>query len=231
MFLDREDGAMATVAVESEVTVETPTLQDLVDRLGGIPLSRVLARPAPGSATEADLLQVNGSNRRLCELVEGVLVEKAMGLQESLLAGVILSLLRGFVIPRNLGLVAGPDGTIRLLQGLVRLPDVAFVSWDRIPGGRVPKEPIPSLAPNLAVEVLSTSNTMPEMNRKRREYFEAGVEVVWEVDPDERTVAVYQKGQDQPVVFDQTQTIECAGSLAGFHLVLADLFAELDRSA
>jgi len=222
---------MATGAVESAVTVETPTLQDLVDRLGGIPLSRILARPAPGSATEADLLEVNDGKRRLCELVDGILVEKAMGLRESLLAGVILAMLRDFVIPRNLGFVSGEAGTMRLFQGLVRVPDVAFVSWSRVPEGRIPKEPMPQLAPDLAVEVLSLSNTKAEMHRKRKEYFEAGVEVVWEVDPEERTVAVYEKGQDQPRVYDRTQTIECRYSLTGFQLVLADLFSELDRSA
>ena len=99
---------MATAVLESPVTAQTPTLQDLVDRLGGIPLSRILAKPAPGSATEADLLQESmASKRRLCELVDGVLVEKPMGLRESLLAGVILALLREFVVPRNLGFVSG----------------------------------------------------------------------------------------------------------------------------
>ncbi len=222
---------MATAVVESSVTAETPTLQDLVDRLGGIPLSRILAKPAPGSATEADLLQVNGSKRRLCELVDGILVEKAMGLRESLLAGVILAMLREFVVPRNLGLVTGADGAVRLFPGLVRIPDVAFLSWSRVPEGRVPKEPIPQLAPDVVVEVLSRSNTKAEMQRKRQEYFEAGVEVVWQVDPEERTVAVYEKGQDQPRVYERTQTIECRDILTGFHLVLPELFSELDRSA
>ena len=222
---------MATAVLESPVTAQTPTLQDLVDRLGGIPLSRILARPAPGLATEADLLQENGGNRRLCELVDGTLVEKGMGLRESLLAGVILTMLREFVVPRNLGLVAGPDGTVRLFPGLVRVPDVAFVSWSRVPGGKVPQEAIPQLAPDLAVEVLSPSNTKAEMQRKRQEYFKAGVDVVWEVDPEERTVAVYERGQDQPRVYDRTQTIEGQYSLTGFQLVLPALFSELDRSA
>ena len=66
-----------------------------------------------------------------------------MGLRESLLAGVLLALLRAFVIPRNLGLVTGADGMLRLFPGLVRAPDVAFISWDHIPGGRVPEEADP----------------------------------------------------------------------------------------
>ena len=71
-----------------------------------------------------------------------------------------------------------------LFRGLVRIPDVAFTSWERLPGRRVPPEPIPELAPDLAVEVLSQSNTEAEMTRKRGEYFAAGVRLVWLVDPD-----------------------------------------------
>jgi Uma2 family endonuclease len=221
---------MPTVIIESGVVAETPTLQDVVDGLGGIPLSRILANPAPGTATEADLVQVNDSKRHLCELVDGVLVEKAMGLRESLLAGALITMLRSFVIPRNLGIVTAPDGTIKLLPGLLRIPDVAFFSWGRLPGGRLPSEAVPELAPDLAIEVLSEGNTKREMEKKRKEYFAARVDVVWEVDPKKRSVTVYERGKKKPRVYHPTQTIESGGSLAGFRLVLADLFSELDRA-
>src|SRR5947207_728351 len=113
------------------------TLADLLEELGGIPPSRVLARPAPGTATEDDLLALD-KQHGLCELVDGVLVEKAMGYRESLLAVALAALLREFVNARNLGLVTGESGMMRLFPGLVRIPDVAFASWDRFPNGRVP---------------------------------------------------------------------------------------------
>ena len=138
-----------------------------------------------------------------------MLVEKAMGLRESLVAVALISLLRAFVKPRNLGLVTGEGGTIRFAPGLIRVPDVAFISWSRIPGGRVPKEPVPQLAPDLAIEVLSEGNTKAEMQRKRSEYFDAGVDVVWEVDPERRQKwRSTSEVRDKPVVYDQTQTIE-----------------------
>jgi hypothetical protein len=56
---------MATVEIEPPVSTEAQTLQDLVDALGGIPLSRILAKPAPGLATEQDLIRVNASKRHL----------------------------------------------------------------------------------------------------------------------------------------------------------------------
>lgn len=55
------------------------TLKDLLEQLGGIPPSRVLLRPALGQATEADVIAIGRSENRLCELVDGVLVEKPMG--------------------------------------------------------------------------------------------------------------------------------------------------------
>ncbi len=221
---------MAVSIVEPRSVTKTETIQDLVDRLGGIPLSRILARPAPGTATEEDLEAACNGKSHVCELVEGTLVEKAMGFRESLLAGALIGLLRAFVVPRKLGRVTGEAGTIKLALGLVRIPDVAFFSRSRLPGGRVPEQPVPQLVPELAIEILSAGNTAPEMEKKRSEYFNAGVDVVWEVDPAKRTVAVYHRGEAQPVIYDHTGTIECGGSLVGFSLDIAGLFGELDET-
>ena len=99
----------------------------------------------------------------------GVLLEKTMGLRESRLATWLGGLLNLFVIPRNLGFVLGPDGAMQLLAGLVRIPDVAFISWDRVPDRKMPTAPVPLLAPNLAIEVLSKNNTPGEMAVKRQD--------------------------------------------------------------
>lgn len=147
------------------------TLAALVERLGGVPLDRIRFRPPPGTATEQDVIRAEEDENLLCELVEGVLVEKPMGLRESLLAAAMIDALRRFVVPRNLGLVVGEGGMMRLFAGLVRIPDVAFISWARLPGGTVPEEPVPELVPDLVVEVLSRTNTPGEMRRKWQEYF------------------------------------------------------------
>jgi Uma2 family endonuclease len=215
--------SMATTTV-----LEVQTLADLLVSLGGIPPERVRVRPPLGAATEADVIAVRSREKRLCELVDGVLVEKAMGFRESALAGVILALLREFVIPRNLGIVLGPDGMLRLQPGLVRIPDVAYLSWDRFPDGRYPSIPLPDVAPDLAVEVLSDSNTRAEMDRKYREYFASGVRVVWEVEPELRTVAVYGEPEDFTVSHED-DVLDGGTVLPGFALAVRDIFAELDR--
>jgi Uma2 family endonuclease len=203
------------------------TVADLLEQLGGIAPQRVRLKPLPGTATEADLIAASLRDDRLCELVDGVLVEKVMGYRESLLAGLILSLLRAWVYPRRLGLVSGEAGMMRLFPGLVRIPDVAFASWDRIPSGRVPTEPIAGFAPDLAVEVLSESNTPGEMARKCREYFSAGVRLVWLIDPATRTATVFT-ALDQATTLSVEDTLDGGDLLPGFRLPLRDCFAELD---
>jgi Uma2 family endonuclease len=204
------------------------TLADLLERLGGVSPARVRFDPLPGTATEADVLEVERRESRLCELVDGVLVEKAVGYRESLLAGALLALLRAFVVPRNLGLVSGADGMILLFPGLVRIPDVAFVAWDRLPERRGPDSPLPHLVPNLAVEVLSEGNTAAEMERKLGEYFEAGVALVWLVDPRARTVSVHT-ALERFTRLGAGGTLDGGPVLPSFSLPLRDLFAELDR--
>jgi Uma2 family endonuclease len=63
-------------------------------------------------------------------------------------------------------MVLGSDGPMKLMKKLVRIPDVSFTNWDRVPNRRVPNEPVPNLAPDLAVEVLSEGTTREEMERK-----------------------------------------------------------------
>jgi Uma2 family endonuclease len=204
------------------------SLADLLQRLGEIPLDRIRFHPAPGTATVQDVIDVQSREGRLCELVEGVLLEKAVGYTESELALFLGGLLNAFVVPRNLGLVTGPDGTVELAADLVRIPDVAFTSWNRLPGRRRPAAPVPRLAPNLAIEILSRSNTPEEMAIKRQDYFAAGVELVWEIDPTARTVVVYTSPTDATTLA-AGDTLDGAAVLPGFSLPLHKLFAELDR--
>jgi Uma2 family endonuclease len=205
-------------------------MADLLERLGGIAPSRVRMVPAPGCATEQDVIEIEAQENRLFELVDGILVEKGLGFLESVLAATLATILNRFVVSRNVGLMTGADGMVRLFPGQVRIPDVAYISWARIPGGRVPRAPIPPIAPDLAVEVLSDSNTVGEMARKRGDYFQSGVLLVWEVDPVARRVFVYT-APEACQSLGETDTLSGGAVLPGFSLPLQELFGELDRQA
>lgn len=213
--------------MSTELLDAPPKVQNLAEflhELGDIPLNRIRMRPAPGTATIEDLLKPENEG---CELVDGTLVEKAVGQEESFLGMWLGTLLNAFIVPQNMGYLCGEQGMIELSDGPVRGPDVSFFSWGRLPDRKRPSKPIPQVTPDLAVEVLSKSNTRREMDRKRREYFQSGVIEVWEIDPRTRVLRVYR---------DKTSFTEHSAEdtittpvLPGFTLSLAELFAELDR--
>ncbi len=204
------------------------TAAELLKKLGGIPAERVRLEPPPGTATEKDVLAIEQREGRLCELVEGVLVEKAMGLEESFLAMWLGHLLYQFLGKHDLGILAGEAGMLRLWPGLVRIPDVSFISWDQLPNRKIPKKPIPDLYPDLAVEVLSRKNTKPEIDRKLLEYFRSGTRLAWVVDPRKRSVRVYN-APDQSHLLTQDQSLDGGDVLPGLSLPLRDVFAKLSQ--
>ena len=223
---------MTTVAFPPAVPTPAPapasiqTLADLMERLGGVPLERIRFHPAPGTALEQDVLEAEKQGL-LCELVDGVLVEKAMGYTESILAAFLIEMLNAFVRPRNLGFVSpgrdhaslprsGPHprrGLRRLGPTSRRPPADGADPADRPgPGGRG----------------LSQSNTPCEMARKRHDYFTAGVRLVWLADPRARTVDVYTS-ESQFTRLTDADVLDGGDALPGFRLPVRDWFAELDR--
>ena len=212
-----EDRMSATLAPP-----EPQTLADLVESLGDIPLSRVRLDPPPGRATEDDLLRLRAD--RPYELVDGTLVEKVMGWKEAALAIWLSHQIMKYLDEHDLGELGGPDATLRPFgRGWVRVPDLAFVLWENVPSDDAPQ--IPDLAPDLAVEVLSPSNTPKEMARKRKEYFRAGTRLLWQVDRSRKEVTVYtspSRGRTLRI----GDVLDGGELLPGFRLALADLFAE-----
>ncbi len=205
------------------------TVADLLQRLGDIPPHRVRMKPYPGTATEQDVIAAEAApEKRLCELIDSTLVEKEMGQYESRLAVVLVYFIETFLDSHDLGVCFGEAAMLRIVPGRVRLPDVSFVSWDKLPNRELPAEPIADLVPDLAVEVLSASNTRREMEDKRREYFQGGARLVWEIDPATRTARMYT-GPDQFQEIDVNGALDGGDVLPGFSLPLLQLFNRAGR--
>jgi Uma2 family endonuclease len=209
--------------------MNTPTSAKVLEQFGAVPESRVRA-PANGKATEADVIDIYRREKRLYELCDGLLVEKAMGFYESVVAVVLIRHLSNYVREHRAGIVVGADGMIRLSPGLIRIPDVSFIPTRRLIDGRTPHDAIAGIVPDLAIEVLSPSNTDREMEQKRRQYFAAGVRAVWEVDPVRRAVDIYS-AFDQMTRIDVDGIVDGGEVLPGFQLRVAELFAEADNTA
>jgi Uma2 family endonuclease len=204
------------------------TLADALRGLGGVSPRRVRFNPAPGWATEADLIRIQTHEKRHYELVDGVLVEKVMGAPQACITSDLLFHVKLFLRDNDLGFTMTPDGPTRLLEGLVRMPDLSFVSWSRMPNREYPTTPIAGVVPNLAAEVLSEGNTRGEIARKLKEYFLAGVELVWVIDPFQRTVAVYT-APDRVTTLGEKATLDGGAVLPGFTMPVKELFARLPK--
>ena len=126
----------------------------------------------------------------------------------------------------GLGIVLGEAGTLRILPEQVRVPDVCFIAWERFPNRQLPPDPIPALAPDLAVEVLSEGNTEREMQRKLHDYFTAGVRLVWYIDPRTRSAKSYTSEQESSEI-SESQSLSGGDVLPGFELPLRELFAKM----
>ena len=205
------------------------TFADVLKRLG-VTADRVRVDLKPGRATVVDVIVANERRDGLYELVDGFLVEKVMGATEAFLALELAFFVRLFLEQHDHGFLLGPDGTLRIMPHLVRIPDLSFISWLRRPQRTVPAEPVPELVPDLAVEVLSKKNTKGEMDRKRVEYFQAGVRLVWLIDPEKRTAVVYRSLDDAETI-GESGSLDGGNVLPGFSLPLRKLFAKLEKPA
>ena len=168
------------------------------------------------SSVESDLLY---------EVVDGHIVEKGpLGAYEILVGSFLNTCLDGFARANNCGRAVSEmlfDFGAGLSQ---RRPDVAYVSYDRWPRQRrVPRTQAWAVVPELAVEVISPSNTFEEVVNKVHEYFQAGVQHVWAIAPPRQQVYVYQSPSHIRVLNVQD---ELTGDpfLPGFRLKVSELF-------
>ena len=174
--------------------VRAETAGDVAARLG-VPASRIVLRPVPGTATREDWVRCVETKSPLCELVDGTLVEIAMGAEEDAWRAELIGLFfaaNGRL--RSLRKLSHPPFYLLGSQGMVdvgtsgRIPDVSLVrwsDWDR--SKRTATAPVPVLA----VEILSKTNTPAEIDRKRNELFAAGLTEMWVVEPNSRRVEIW----------------------------------------
>lgn len=165
------------------------------------------------------------------ELVDGVLKEFQWA---GALAGVIGARLAfevgSFVQSSQLGYVTGGKAGYILSRDpdTVVAPSIAFVHYERFPDG-LPDWDFCPTPPDLAIEVISFSDTQADIVQKQALYERAGVPLVWWVDPKARTVTVHRLGQ-APEVLDEAMMLDGGAVLPGFSLPVERIFAIKRRS-
>ncbi len=143
----------------------------------------------------------------------------------------IFRALDAYVVAHQLGRVYGDNTGYALphRDDTIRGPDVSFVRAGRLPT-ELPLRGLFQIAPDFGVEVLSPSDTYAEVAEKLDDFFSAGVELVWLVDPRRRRVeAVTPDGARR--TFAEGAAADAAPVLPGFAVAVADVFAGVAREA
>ena len=214
---------MATAVLEKP----EKTLADVLHDLGDIPVERI--RFPIGSATEEDVIRLlDGDDKHLCELIDGVLVEKDMGVRESIIGLRCGRYVDAYLEDHDRGIVFGSDGPVRLKRGRIRFPDTGFVAWERILDDDYLEHAILDAVPNLAIEVISKGNTRREMELKLEDYFRAGVQLVWYNYPKTQSAIVYTSPSSKKEI-GIDGALDGGKVLPGFSLPLKKLFARTRR--
>ena len=174
--------------------------------------------------TADDLLRLDSEGVR-GELIRGVLYETMpTGLEHGEVVMNLGAELRYFIKPRKLGRLTGSDSGVWLERDpdTVREPDIAYTSAARLPlGTRITG--YAEVPPDLVVEIVSPSDTRREVRVKARMWLSYGVGLVWVVQPDTRTVDVYEP--DQAVVtLTENDALDGSEVLPGFTCAISDIF-------
>ncbi len=181
--------------------------------------------------TSDDLMHMPDDGNRY-ELNDGeLIIMPPPNFDHAKLSAEMLIVLGGFVKSRDLGRVLGSDGGFLLHKDAasgretVRVPDVSFISKAR--QSTQSGDKIYTGAPDLAVEVISPSETHKSIGDKLKNYFDYGVKVVWLIYPQAKTIDVY-RSMDEVTTIESDSALDGGDLLPGFSLKLSDLFAVLN---
>jgi Uma2 family endonuclease len=191
-----------------------------------------MAQPARASAMTmtVDEFLVHSVPDGKAELVRGELrVTPPAGGPHGVAASNLTFLLGVHARQRKLGRIFGDGFGYELprLPRTVRGPDGSFVRADRLPEAGIGPGLL-KLAPDLAIEVLSPSETASELEEKLDDYLVSGTPLIWVVDPVRRTVMIVSA--DAPVRWlREGDTLDSGGVIPGFACSVSDIFEGIAR--
>jgi Uma2 family endonuclease len=189
----------------------------------------VQARTRLTSAEFREFCALPHNAHKRFELHEGEIVEvpSPSPLHQWIVAE-LLYLLKAFLRIHPLGYVFGDNLDYEPADGVIVQPDLSFVAFERAP--RLPERF--QIMPDLAVEVMSPSNTERDMLRKVLLYFAYQAREVWVVYPEERMVRIYTPAAQGAHVRQFVEGDQLAGSavLPNFTLNITDLFPKAAQS-
>ena len=169
---------------------------------------------------------LNSDDGHSLELVDGKLVEKPdMGGIACVASNKLAYFLTGYVLKQKNGYIISSEATYKCFSGeklTIRKPDISFVKKGRFPNEEIPDGSI-LIPPDLAVEVLSKYDMSAKLERKLKDYSDAGVFETWIVIPPTRMVLVCKKNSVR-IELNEHATLSCEDLLPGFALKVSEIF-------
>ncbi|WP_293146806.1 MULTISPECIES: Uma2 family endonuclease [unclassified Microcoleus] len=180
--------------------------------------------------TDAEFMALNRDGHRY-ELVNGELIDMGnSGAKHGYVCSILMILLGGYVRLQKLGAMFDSSTAFKMKSGNKRSPDVSFMAKERLQGLDDLPDGFLEGAPDLAVEILSPSNTVEEIHNKLVEYFDNGSRLVWVIHPKEQYVLVYRSAQEPDRLLKSADSLDGEDIVPGFTLAVAELFQKLDFS-
>jgi len=176
--------------------------------------------------TAGELLAMPDDGYRY-ELVKGALIRMApAGSEHGEVAMDLAGPLHRYVKEHNLGKVYAAETGFKLESDpdTVRAPDIAFVGSERVKQTGRPKGFWPG-APDLAVEVVSPSDIVSEVENKVAEWLSAGAQMVWVVSPKLHAITIYRSLTDI-VMLTEKDTLDGGDVVPGFQIRVAEIFGQ-----
>jgi Uma2 family endonuclease len=187
-----------------------------------------LETPAEGKVwTDAEFMALNRDGHRY-EIVNGELIDMGnSGAKHGYVCSVLMILLGGYVHIQKLGAMFDSSTAFKMKSGNKRSPDVSFMAKERLQGLDELPDGFLEGAPDLAVEILSPSNTVEEIHNKLVEYFDNGSRLVWVINPKEKYVLVYRSSEEPDRLLKSIDSLDGEEIVPGFSLAIAELFQKL----
>jgi Uma2 family endonuclease len=183
--------------------------------------------PSQKNWTDQEFMALGRDGHRY-EIVNGELINMGnSGAKHGYIAIILSSALFAVVMAEKLGALFDSSTAFKMKNGNKRSPDISFFAKERLQS--LDDLPIGFLegSPDLAVEILSPTNTVEEIDSKLAEYFENGSRLVWVINPNQHYVLVYRCAQEPDRLLKSTDALNGEDVISGFSFPVRDLFQKL----